>query len=69
VVLVAFMLPVANDRAGFVNLVEGIHVRALTAHTTLEEFNVPVAPGLTRWNVLNFKLANSEFVEGVGSEL
>jgi hypothetical protein len=68
VVLVVVLLPVANDRAGFVNVVEGIHVQALVTHTIVEGFNVPVAPGLTWWNVVNAKLANSEFVEGVGNE-
>ena len=29
---------------------------------------VPVSPGLTKWNVVNATLANSEFVEGVGNK-
>ena len=67
-VLVVILLPVANDRAGFENVVEGIQVQALIAHTTVKGINVPAAPGLTRWNVANAKLANSEFVEGAGNE-
>ena len=67
-VLVVVLLLVANDRAGFVNGVERIHIQALIAHANVEGFNVPVAPGLTWWNVINAKLANSEFVEGVGNE-
>ena len=65
-VLVVVPLPVGDDCSGFVNMVKTIHVQALIAHATVEGFNVPVAPGLTWWNVVNAKLANSEFVEGVG---
>jgi len=45
VVLVVVLLPVANDRAGLVNVVEGIHVQAFITHATVERFNVAVAPG------------------------
>ncbi len=68
-VLVVVLFPVANDRAGFINLVEGNHIQALVTHTHVEGFNVAVAPMLTWWNVLSAKLANSEFVEGMGWEM
>jgi hypothetical protein len=51
VVLVVVLLPVGDDCAGFVNVVEGIHVQAFITHATVEGFNVAVAPGLTGWNV------------------
>ena len=62
------LLPVASDRVGFVNVVEGIDVEALIAHTPVEGFNVPVAPRLIQWNVVNEKLTDSEFIVGVGNE-
>ena len=68
-VLVVVLLPVGDDCAGFINMVEGIHVQAFIAHTVVEGFNVAVAPGLPGWNVMNTELADSEFVKGVGNEL
>jgi hypothetical protein len=53
VVLVAVPCRLANDCAGFVNLVEGIHVQALVAQMAVEGFNVLVASGLTWWNEVN----------------
>ncbi len=60
-VLVVVLLPVGDDRASFINVVEGIHVQAFITHATVERFNVAVAPGLTGWNVVNteFSSANS----------
>ena len=46
-VLSVVLLPVASDRVGFVNVVEGIDVEALIAHTPVEGFNVPVSQRLT----------------------
>jgi hypothetical protein len=68
-VLVVVLLPVADDNAGFVNMVEGIHVQAFISYATVEGFNVAVPPELTGWNVMNPGLAKSKFVEGVGNKL
>lgn len=67
-VLVVVLLPVANDRPGFVNVVEETHVQTRMAHTTVEGFNVPVARELTSRNVINAKLTDNEFIERVGNE-
>jgi hypothetical protein len=69
VVLSFVLIPVANDRAGLVNVVEGIPVQAPITHTTVKGFSAPVASGLTWWNVVNAKLANNEFVASLGNEL
>jgi hypothetical protein len=37
-----------DDRAGFINVVEGIHVEAFVAPTTVEGFSLFVAPRLPR---------------------
>ena len=52
-VLVVVLFPVGDDGAGFVNMVEGVHVQALVTHATVEGFNVPVTPWLTWWNVMD----------------
>ena len=58
---VVVLFPVGDDCAGFVNVVEGIHVQAFVAYATVEGFNVPVAPGLTGWNVVNTEYVFCKF--------
>lgn len=58
-VLVVVLLSVANDRSGFVNVVEAIHIEALIALTTVKGLDVPVAPGLNWWDVVNAELASN----------
>ena len=60
-VLVVVLFPVGDDGAGFVNVVEGVHVQALVTHATVEGFNVPVAPGLTWWNVMDSEYVFCKF--------
>lgn len=46
VVFAAALLPVGDDRAGYANVFEGIHVEAVVADATVEGFHESVAPGL-----------------------
>jgi len=57
---VIFLLPVGDDRACFVNMVEGVHVQTLVPDAVVKGFNESVAPGLPGWNVMDSKLLRSE---------
>ena len=67
-VLVVVLFPVGDDRAGFINVVEGSHVQAFVTHATVEGFNVAVAPGLTGWNVMDSEFFLREFTQNDGDE-
>ncbi len=64
-VLVVVLFPVSDDGAGFINMVEGIHVQAFIAHATVKGFNVPVTPRLTWWNVMDTEFFFREFTESM----
>jgi hypothetical protein len=62
--LAVFLFPFGDDGAGFINMVEAIHVGAFIAHETVEGFDEAMAPGLTCWNVMDAEFFFRELSQG-----
>ncbi len=66
---VEILLPVLDDRPGFEETVEFVHVQALVANAIVGGFDVPVLPWLTGRNVADTDLVLTERPQRCGDEL
>ncbi len=60
VVLVVVRFPVADDHFGVEQAVELVHVQTFLTEPVVERLDEPVAPRLTRRNVMNADLVLAE---------